>query len=121
MIRPWTEIRAFYQDLVDRGFSLQGMVRLVEQIEKSHYAQGIHGATSVHDLRIVQFAKDIRPDDAYLRVSPRFDGTIEFRYVDTYIKDKQWFRVVNDDDAFARLVGFLGQLHWFSGNAEETE
>jgi hypothetical protein len=51
-------------------------------------------------------------DGPYLRISPRFDGTIEFRYIDTHIEDKQWRRVVNENDAFARLERFMGQVHW---------
>jgi len=52
---------------------------------------------------------------------PRFDGTMEFRYVDTHIKDRQWFRVVKNDDAFPRLAGFLHQLHWFSGDPPDPQ
>jgi hypothetical protein len=62
VIKPWTDIKAFYQQLVMAGSPLEGMVRLVEEIEASRYASGVYGP--------------------YLRISPRFDGTIEFRYID---------------------------------------
>jgi hypothetical protein len=50
MIRPWKDIKTFYQGLVAGGSPLQGMVRLVEQIEASRYVSGVHGETSMHDL-----------------------------------------------------------------------
>ena len=113
MIRPWKDIRTFYQGLVAGGLPLQGMVRLVEQIEASRYVSGVNGETSMHDLCITQIATSAYPDGPHLRISPRFDSTVEFRYIDTYVKEKQWHRVVNEDDALSRLVLFFDQLHWF--------
>ena len=121
MIKPWTGIRAFYEDLLNKGMPVHGMVKLIEEIELSRYASGIYGETSLHDLRIVQFAEANLAHDAHLRISPRFDGTMEFRYVDTHIKDRQWLRVVKNDDAFPRLAGFLHQLHWFSGDPPDPQ
>ncbi len=40
MIKTWKDIETFYQELVANGLPLQGMVRLVEQIEGSPYAGG---------------------------------------------------------------------------------
>jgi hypothetical protein len=48
----------------------------------------------------------------YLRISPRFDGTLELRYIDTHIEDKQWRRAVDQDHAFARLERFMEQVLW---------
>ena len=110
----WKDIAAYYRDLVDRGVQIQGMLHLTEQIESSRYAGGVFGKTSMHDLCIMQTAIGGFPEGPYLRISPRFDGTIEFRYVDTYVRTKQWHRVVKDDEAFGRLVGFFDQLHWFA-------
>lgn len=95
MPKPWNEIAIFYRDLIERGMQIRGMLDLVEQIATSRYAtwQG-----------------------PYLRISPRFDGTIEFRYIDTQIVSRQWHRVVKEGEAFARLIGFFDQLHWFSGS-----
>jgi hypothetical protein len=50
MIRPWKDIGAYYRELVVNGLPYQAMVRLVEQIEASRYAGGVHGETSMHDL-----------------------------------------------------------------------
>ena len=46
-------------------------------------------------------------------ISPLTHGKLEFRYVDTYIESKQWYRVVDGARAFARLERFIKQLHWF--------
>src|SRR5215467_14819886 len=90
MIRPWSEIRSFYGQL---GAPLQVMLRLVEQIEGSRYANGIHGETSVCDLRITQSPKSAYPYGPYLRISPQADGLLEFRYFDTYVRNRQWSRI----------------------------
>ena len=88
------------------------MVALVEQIEASHYAKGLHGWTSMHDLCIAQTPGSPQ-SGPYLRIAPRFDGKIEFRYIDTYRAERQWHRIVNEDEAFSRLERFFDQLHWF--------
>ncbi len=114
MPKPWKDIAAFYRDLVDRGMQIQGMLHLTEQIESSRYGAGIFGETSMHDLCIMQTPKGGFWEGPCLRISPRFDGTIEFRYLDTQVWTKQWHRVVKDEEAFGRLVGFFDQLHWFA-------
>jgi hypothetical protein len=116
MLRPWKDIAAFYRDLASGGMQIHGMLHLAEQIEASRYATGIYGETSMHDLCIMQTAGAF-PGGPYLRISPRFDGTVEFRYVDTHVSARQWHRVVKEDDAFGRLVGFFSQLHWFAKSA----
>jgi hypothetical protein len=113
VLKPWKDIAAFYRDLVRRGMQIQGMLHLTEQIEASRYATGIFGETSMHDLCVMQTAGAF-PLGPYLRISPRFDGTVEFRYIDTHVSARQWRRVVKDEDAFARLIGFFDQLHWFA-------
>jgi len=113
MIQPWNEIRDFYERLVAAGVPVHGMRRLVEQIEASRYVSGIYGETSMHDLCITQLPLSAYPDGPHLRISPRFDGSIEFRYLDTYVRERQWHRIVKDHEAFARLQRFFDQLHWF--------
>jgi hypothetical protein len=66
----------------------------------------------MHDLCIAQVPCTYPYNGPYLRVSPRFDGTIEFRYIDTAIEERQWHRLVNEEDAFRRLELFMDQLHW---------
>jgi hypothetical protein len=89
------------------------MLRLVEQIEASRYARGIYAVTSMHDLCITQQPSGGYLDGPYLRISPLFDGSIEFRYFDTHVRQRQWHRIVKENDAFARLERFFDQLHWF--------
>jgi hypothetical protein len=120
MTKPWRDIKAFYAELVGRGTPVQGMLRLVETIEQSRFASGVHGETSMHDLCLTQIAGMRSVSDPYLRISPRLDGTIEFRYVDTHVKAKQWQRVANEDEAFPRLVHFFDQLHWFAAEGPES-
>jgi hypothetical protein len=112
MTKSWAEIERFYRRLVEGGSTVQGMLRLVEQIGAARYARALHAWTSMHELCIVQLPCTHPYVGPYLRISPRIDGTIEFRYIDTYIEPRQWRRRVNEEDAFRRLERFIDQLHW---------
>lgn len=109
MTRPWSEIKRHFQE---PGNSTQGMFRLVEAIEASRYASKLYAWTSILDLCVVQVPCTYPYDGPFLRISPQTGGTIEFRYIDTYVTSKQWHRIVNQDDAFRRLELFIDQLHW---------
>jgi hypothetical protein len=109
MIRPWSEIESFYRDL---GTVAQSMLRLVERIQASPYASMLHAWTSMMELCIVQVPGPRPYDGPFLRISPRPDGSIEFRYLDTGITARQWHRIVKAEDAFDRLERFMEQLHW---------
>jgi len=65
------------------------------------------------DLCLQQVPSGKPYDGPFLRISPRPDGTVEFRYADTSVASRQWHRVVKADDALGRLERFLQQLHWF--------
>ena len=67
----------------------------------------------MHDLCITQTSASYPHEWPYLRVSPLFDGRIEFRYMDAAIEHKQWSRIVAGDAAFERLERFFQQLKWF--------
>ena len=112
MIRPWSQIKLHYQE---PGGDALGMLGLVESIEASSYSSTLYAWTSMNDLCIVQTPCTYPYDGPYLRISPRPDGTIEFRYIDTLVASKQWHRVVNQVDAFRRLELFVEQLHWVGG------
>jgi hypothetical protein len=119
MIEPWSEIESFYRELVRPGeAAAHGMLRLVEQIAALPYAQALYAWTSMLDLCIAQVPAGRPYDRSYLRISPRGDGTIEFRYRDTAIEARQWHRIVKEEDAFQRLERFIDQLHWV---ARETK
>lgn len=113
MIRPWDEIRAHYAEFANAGSSFQSMHKLVSEIDASDYKQGLFAWTSMHDLCIVQTPVTYPYDGPYLRISPLANGQLEFRYLDTPVKDKQWQRVVDGSAGFDRLERFLKQLHWF--------
>jgi len=113
MVRSWEEIRETYQGFVESGLELKPMLKLVESIQKSPYADGLYAWTSMHDLCIVQSPVTYPYDGPYLRISPQFNGKVEFRYIDTHVESKQWHRTESEDELFPRLEGFINQLHWF--------
>jgi len=70
------------------------------------------------------FRRAIRWSDRGSNVAKRTlviggNGSIEFRYIDTYDKSKQWHRTAEADPAWARLIKFLDQLGWFPANVLE--
>lgn len=115
MTRSWSEIHAFYMKMAARSesASVKGMGDLVSLIINSRYASGLHAWTSMHDLCVVQTPVTHPYGGPYLRVIPRQDGRLEFRYVDTPNASAQWHRTVTAHEGFDRLVRFLDQLHWF--------
>jgi hypothetical protein len=117
MARTWSEIKRHYLQL-----GLQGMVRLIEQIEASSYVTGVWAWTSMYDLCVAQMpVTDPLNVGSYLRISPLFNGNVEFRYLDTYAKDRQWHRVVAEREAFSRLERFFDQLNWFGRRPEREQ
>src|SRR5215475_13218789 len=113
MIRSWDDIRDHYAGRPAAERSLQAMHKLVSLIASSRYKDGLFGWTSANDLCIVQTPASYPYNGPYLRISPIADGQLEFRYIDTLLEDKQWRRIVDGADGFARLERFLEQLHWF--------
>jgi hypothetical protein len=119
MGRSWGEIKRSYEDCADSSSELRGMLQLVEDIEASPYAQGIWGWTSIYDLCVAQMPiTDPLGAGPYLRISPGRDGNIEFRYLDTAIKNRQWHRVVPAAEAFQRLERLFHQLNWFGRRSD---
>ena len=119
MIRPWEEIYRFYATLeliyatLEQTEGSRSMAQLVREIESSRYKEGLFAWTSAFDLCIVQTPVTYPYAGPYLKISPVKDGQLEFRYIDTPIKTKQWHGVVAGSDGFGRLERFLEQLHWF--------
>ena len=113
MIQSWQDIRSHYANLLGAEESLIAMVKLVEKIQSSPYHVGLFAWTSMLDLCIVQTPVEYPYNGPYLRIAPIKKGELEFRYIDTAIKEKQWHRVVDGNDAFVRLELFIKQLHWF--------
>ena len=115
MVRPWSEIREFYarQGHAKDFSKLAPMLELVRAIEASHYAIGLYAWTSHWDLFIVQTPVEYPYHGPRLRISLLGENQLEFRYIDTPYKEKQWSRTVDGMDGFRRLESFIQQLHWF--------
>jgi hypothetical protein len=112
-LESWSYIKQHYAPAAESALYLRNMVRLVEQIKASPYANGVWAWTSVWDMCVAQMPAGDPYSGAYLRISPLFDGNIDFRYIDTAVKARQWHRVVSGAEAFSRLERFFDQLNWF--------
>lgn len=113
MDKPWTNIVAQYAEYAERGPAMLAMLALTQRIANSPLAQGLHAWTSMFDLCITQTEVTYPYNGPYLKVSPLPDGRVEFRYLDTQEKDKQWHRTVEATETVPRLLKFLAQLRWF--------
>lgn len=114
MTKTWEQIEKFYTDLQSNNPTSVSMLKLVKQIRESSYAEGIHAWTSCLELNITQSETTYPCEDQYLCIKPVDHEMVEFRFVDTPIKKKQWNRTVPADEAFDRLKRFFNELHWFN-------
>lgn len=113
MTQDWPSIVARYANVAPADPSIAGIGTLARHIQETELSSGLFGWTSMFDLCITQTAVSYPYDGPYLRVAPRSDGMVEFRYIDTHVEDQQWHRNVPATDVIARLHSFLRQLHWF--------
>lgn len=84
------------------------MLRLVEAVEASRYADGLHAWTSMYDLCIAQLPARYPHGWPFLRVAPLAGGRLAFRYIDTWRSEEQWHRVVDGAEARRKGCGFTG-------------
>jgi hypothetical protein len=120
MTQPWPQIVARYDDYTGDVRSIRALGRLARQISESPLANGLFAWTSMFDLCIVQTPVSYPYDGPWLRISPIGEDRIEFRYLDTAEKAKQWHRTVETDQAWPRLIKFLDQLRWFPADVLES-
>jgi hypothetical protein len=111
---------ARYDDFKGEHRSIRALGALAQRIAQSPLANGLHAWTSMFDLCIVQIPVNYPFDGPFLRVSPITEDRIEFRYVDTLEKDKQWNRTVDTNQVWPRLIKFLDQLRWFPADVLES-
>lgn len=125
MTKPWPLIVSRYRDYKGEELSILAMLTLSEYIENSNLANSLFAWTSMFDLCITQTEVTHPYHGPYLLISPvgygldtprslAENGKIEFRYIDTYVTEKQWHRIVSPDDVVLQLLKFLKQLHWIS-------
>lgn len=112
MTRPWPEVRRRYADAPAFAWT-DGMLALIDYISSSGLSAGLYAWTSMFDLCITQAPVAYPYDGPFLQVSPLPDTSkVEFRYIDTRIKQQQWCRVVEARDAASRFEQFVQQLCW---------
>lgn len=113
MIKSWKNIEKHYSELSESNDKFVGMRNLVKEIRGSELESGLYAWTSMHDLCITQTEVSYPNYEPYLKITPLFNGSVEFRYIDTHNSDKQWSRTVVESESFNRLLAFVNQLHWF--------
>ncbi len=113
MTKDWSSIVARYTEAATSDPSIACIAALTRHIQETELSFGLFGWTSMFDLCITQREVSYPYDGPYLRIGPRSEGMVEFRYIDTQVKAQQWQRIVPAAEVIPRLHSFLGQLHWF--------
>jgi hypothetical protein len=113
MTKDWPSIVARYAEAATSDPSIAGIAALARHIQETELSSGLFGWASMFDLCITQTEASYPYDGPYLRVAPRLEGMVEFRYIDTRVEAQQWQRTVPATEVIPRLHSFLGQLHWF--------
>jgi hypothetical protein len=108
----WSEAEAHLARAAGQGPALQAMLRLVQDVQRSRLAAGLHAWIAHDDLCVGQQPAALALDLPHLRISPRPDGRLDFRYVDTTPLRREWRVTVEAELAFERLALFLERLHW---------
>jgi len=108
--RDWRDLAAFYLDKNYRNEdlkynqSLDALGHLCSWISCSDYSNTLFAFTSHHRLNIFQSPPKY-PECLliqHLNLSPTEDGLVEFVFIDTFIKDKQWKRFADKHDICKR-------------------
>lgn len=92
----------------------KAMYSFVTALESSSYAVGLFPWTSMLDLCIAQTPVEYPYNGPYLRISPKPGSVVELRYLDSWIKAKQWNRTVPAAETFHAFERFIDHLHWFA-------
>jgi len=111
MMRPWPDLKEFYEDLLRHGHHIDPYLAIVNHLITSRKAESLHASTSHFHLRICQSDAKFPDVPPHLRISGGEE--LEFRYIDTDVQEKQWHRVVAGEHAAPRLEKFFEQLRWF--------
>jgi len=122
MTQPWNVIIERYDryGAEPKHRAILALRNLAQRISESPLAQGLFPSPHMFDLDILQREVEYPYDGPLLRLSAISDDQIEFRYVDTYEKQRQWHRTVAADQAWSRLIKFLDQLRWFPADLLES-
>lgn len=108
----WGTVADFYNGLSVEHREFACLRDFVNRLAASGYASGLHPWTSMHEFCVSQVPSSGRHAQPHLRVSVK-DGMLEFRYVDTAIRERQWVRTVPAEYGYDRFVSFVDELNWF--------
>jgi|CXWL01.1.fsa_nt_gi hypothetical protein len=113
LVKSWGSIESYYNGLAATFAPASHMANLAGAVSRSCYARALFAWTSMLDLCVTQNPATYPYSGPILRITPPPDGSILFRYEDTWEREKQWSRLVPGEAGFATLEHFLSQLGWF--------
>jgi hypothetical protein len=114
MTYSWSQLAAHYRGFGDP--SIKAIADLCEYIDSRRIRSGIHGWQSMCDLGIAQIPV-WHWDAPHLWITPVSRGEVEFRYVDSFVKQQQWHRRDPADAIIHRFKNTMRQLNWFTDPA----
>ena len=108
LTKQWSKIAEFYSS---PDWDMLPMVKLVEEIVASSYAQEIYGATSMHTLLISQH-QEFELDRNMLRVDFIKDR-FTFTYRESPFSLEDWQKECRRDEGFSTFEHVMRRLKWF--------
>ena len=112
MTRAWSELSAHFRH--PEEVACTAIAELCDYIEARPIRSGVHGWQSMYTLCVVQIPVAYPYEGPRLQIEPRSNGSVEFRYVDTYIQKRMWTRVEPADRVIERFRKTMIQLGWFT-------
>ena len=111
------DVRDRYQTVSEREPWAIAMLTLVDHVQKSPLGNGLYPWTSMFDLIVSQ--TPYAPEDGsypfpHLRITPKNSKLFEFRYVDTFDKNRQWAREIGPEALTLQFDKFVDQLGWLA-------
>ena len=110
--QSWEDIVERYMQLEEQDPTRVSMINLVKHIRNSDLRDSLYPWSSMYDLLLTQRPRHPFQNEPHLRITPLHDGRAEFRYVDTFVKSKQWSRVAEPLALEDRFESVVQQLHW---------
>ena len=109
--RNWNEVAESYRRMVESGWDIEPLLRLIEQIAASPYSQGIYATTSMATLCIAQTSQFEMYQNT-LRIDFEQERFV-FSYRESPYINKAWNKECGRDEGFSTFEHIMRRLKWF--------
>lgn len=112
LTRPWSDLATHFRNPEEPACT--AIAELCDYIDARSIRSGVHGWQSMYTLCVVQIPVAYPYEGPRLQIEPVSYGTVEFRYIDTHVRQRMWKRTEPLDRVIARFRKTIIQLRWFT-------